>query len=34
VLYAGQAYEITDVGSTTIDELGKLIGGQFTASVE
>ncbi len=29
VLYAGQVYEIPDAASTTIDELGHLIGGDF-----
>ncbi len=29
VVYAGQVYEITDAAATTIDELGRLIGGDF-----
>ena len=29
VFFAGRAYEITDAGRTTIDELGHLIGGHF-----
>jgi simple sugar transport system ATP-binding protein len=29
VFFAGRAYEITDTGRTTIDELGHLIGGHF-----
>jgi ABC-type uncharacterized transport system ATPase subunit len=29
VLYAGQVYEIEDAATTTIDELGRLIGGDF-----
>lgn len=34
VVYAGLVYEITDVGSTTIDELGRLIGGQFIVAAD
>jgi len=29
VFYAGQVYEIADASQTTIDELGRLIGGHF-----
>ncbi|MEP7292006.1 MAG: ATP-binding cassette domain-containing protein, partial [Chloroflexota bacterium] len=29
VLYAGQVYEISDASATNIDELGRLIGGDF-----
>jgi simple sugar transport system ATP-binding protein len=29
VFYAGRAFEISDASRTTIDELGRLIGGHF-----
>ncbi len=29
VVYAGQVHEIADAAATTIDELGRLIGGDF-----
>ncbi len=29
VFYAGRAHEVPDVGQTTIDELGHMIGGEF-----
>ena len=29
VLYAGHVYEIPDASATNIDELGRLIGGDF-----
>jgi general nucleoside transport system ATP-binding protein len=31
VFYTGDVYEITDASKTTIDELGRLIGGEFEA---
>lgn len=30
VFYAGRIHEVTDVGATTIDQLGHLIGGEFS----
>ncbi len=34
VLYTGHVYEIADAAATTIDELGRLIGGDFQRAVQ
>jgi ABC-type uncharacterized transport system ATPase subunit len=32
VFYAGKVYEVPDVANITIDQLGHMIGGEFTAA--